>query len=106
MLIGVGERKDGLYYFRRVSRVKTLKINGAYSLGLWHKLVGHPSMRITKLVPTFGSSRNSKMLNKACDVCQRAKHTRDEFPLSDHKVGDVFQLIHYDLWGAYKAPSY
>ena len=51
MLIGAGEWKDGLYYFRRVSHVKTLKIDGAYSLDLWHKLVGHPSMKITKLVP-------------------------------------------------------
>ena len=57
------------YYFQRVPRVKALKIDGANSLDLWHKLMGHPSMKITNLVPAFGSSRNSMMLNKACDVC-------------------------------------
>ena len=75
------EHRDGLYYFQRILHVYALKIDGAYSLDLWHKQMRHPSMKTTKLVPAFGSSGNSMMLNKACDVCQRAKHTRDKFPL-------------------------
>ena len=61
---------DELYCFQRIPRVKALKINGADSLDLWHKRMGHPSMKIAKLIPAFGSSRNNMMLNKACDVCQ------------------------------------
>ena len=85
--------------------MKALKTDGVNSLDLWHKCLGHPSLKITKLVPKVDPSENNKILNKACDVCQRAKQTRDQFPLSDHKASDVFELIHCDLWGAYRTPS-
>lgn len=45
------------------------------------------------------------MKNKACDVCFRAKQTRDVFPLSTHTATSSFGLIHCDLWGPYRTPS-
>ena len=42
--------------------------------------LGHPSVRVLKLVPIIRSSRNKKCLNKACVVCPMAKQTRDAFP--------------------------
>jgi hypothetical protein len=44
-------------------------------------------------------------MNKACEVCQRAKQNREKFTLSNSKASDVFELIHCDLWGAYRTPS-
>nr|GMD68582.1 retrovirus-related Pol polyprotein from transposon TNT 1-94 [Ipomoea batatas] len=56
MPIGAGERRDGLYYFRKVSRAKAFKTEVVDSLDLWHKRLGHPSMRSTKLIPMVSSS--------------------------------------------------
>lgn len=45
-------------------------------------------------------------MNKASEVCQRAKQNRENFTLSNHKASDVFELIHCNLWGAYRTLSY
>ena len=73
MLIGAGERRDGLYYFKGIPQINTMKISNKASLDLWHQRLGHPSLRITKLVPEVHSSNQENSLNKNCDVCQRAK---------------------------------
>ena len=72
-LIGAGERRDGLYFFRGVPRVQALTASGMASLDLWHKRLGHPSLQITKLVPEVSVRKPKTKLNKSCDVCQRAK---------------------------------
>ena len=105
MLIGAGERRDGLYYFRGMSRVHAMKVNGVASLDLWHKRLGHPSLQVTKLVPEVDLRDKNKRLNKNCDVCQRAKQSRDKFPVSKHKASAIFELIHCDLWGPYRTIS-
>ena len=56
MLIGAGERRDGLYYFKGIPRINTMKISDKAYLDLWHQRLGHPSLRITKLVPEVNSS--------------------------------------------------
>ncbi|GJZ09610.1 ribonuclease H-like domain-containing protein [Tanacetum coccineum] len=43
-----------------------------------------------------------KFSSEPCDVCHRAKQTREPFPLSDHKSKMVGQLVHLDVWGPYK----
>ncbi|KAH0722340.1 hypothetical protein KY289_005384 [Solanum tuberosum] len=76
--------------------------NGADSPNLWHKHLGHPSLRVTKLASNVIPTNDSEMMNKACDVCQRAKQTRDRFPLSENKACDKFELVHCDLWDLYR----
>jgi hypothetical protein len=63
--------------------------------------MGHPSFKITQLVSNVGS-KNGEFANKACDVCQREKQSRDNFPLSNNKATSIFELIHCDLWGPYQ----
>ena len=65
--------------------------------------MGHPSEKVVKLLPPVRNSKGS--LNKACEVCFRAKHPRDKFPLSDNKATRIFEKIHCDLWGSYKHSS-
>ncbi|KAF9677048.1 hypothetical protein SADUNF_Sadunf08G0067100 [Salix dunnii] len=67
MLIGAGERRDGLYYFKRIPRVQALRISRRISLDLWHKRLGHLSMRIIQLVPEV--EKHSDNVNEICDVC-------------------------------------
>ena len=102
MLIGMGERRDGLYYFRGIRHEKVFKVGDMSLFDLWHKRMRHPSLKITQLIPNIDSSVTG---NKACDVCQRAKQIRDSFPLSSHKASSSFELVHCDLWGPYKTPS-
>lgn len=85
--------------------MEALKTVGISSIELWHKRLGHPSLKVTKLASKVDFSKSSGILNKACDVCQRAKQTREKFSLSDHKASDIFEFVHCDLWGTYKTPS-
>ena len=105
MLIGAGERRDGLYYFRGMTQVQAMKATSGVSLDVWHKRLGHPSLKVTKLVPGVSVKENKYRLEKNCEVCQRAKQTRDKFPVSEHKASSIFELIHCDLWGPYNTPS-
>ncbi|KAJ1407550.1 Retrovirus-related Pol polyprotein from transposon TNT 1-94 [Sesbania bispinosa] len=49
MLIGVGERRDGLYFFKGIRSEKAHKASGTGELNLWHQCMGHPSFKVTKL---------------------------------------------------------
>ncbi|WKA11474.1 hypothetical protein VitviT2T_028969 [Vitis vinifera] len=105
-LIGTGVRRDGLYYFggAKGDSVQHVSVHNATStLELWHKRMGHPSEKVVKLLPPVSNLKGS--LNKACEICFRAKHPRDKFPLSDNKATRIFEKIHCDLWGSYKHVS-
>jgi len=101
----MSERRDGLYYFKGTPRISAVKIDKGASLDLWHERLGHPSMRLIKLVPTVGFQKIGDHLNKCGDICQRAKQTRQKFPVSDFRASDVFELIHCDLCGPYRHVS-
>lgn len=40
-----------------------------------------------------------------CEVCHKAKQTREPFPLSEHQSKHLGDLVHLDLWGPYKVTS-
>jgi transposase InsO family protein len=105
MLIGAGKRKDGLYYFQGIRKEKACKADGVNIVELWHKRMGHPSMKITQLIPGINRHGSGMDFNKACDICFRAKQTREKFPLSEHNASSIFEIIHCDLWGPYRTPS-
>ncbi|CAH9142457.1 unnamed protein product [Cuscuta epithymum] len=104
-LIGAGERRDVLFYFRGVTTLHTVQTSAFSEFELWHRRMGHPSDRVLKLLPVIASSSSQKRLNKACEVCPQAKQVRDSFPASNNKASRILELIHCDLWGPYKTPS-
>ncbi|CAH9097073.1 unnamed protein product [Cuscuta epithymum] len=104
-LIGAGERRDVLFYFRGVTTLHTVQTSAFSEFELWHRRMGHPSDRVLKLLPVIASSSSQKKLNKACEVCPQAKQVRDSFPASNNKASRILELIHCDLWGPYKTPS-
>jgi len=85
--------------------VKACRVEGITQLEVWHKRLGHPSWQITQLVSNGSRNRVSGLHNKFCDTCQRAKQTRETFPLSNNQASNAFDLIHCDLWGPYRNPS-
>ena len=102
--IGTSIRRDGLFYFEGVNYAQQISVNAVSStLDLWHKRMGHPSEKVVKLLPPVSSCRGS--LNKVCDVCLRAKHSRNTFTLSDNKASRIFEKVHCELWGPYRHPS-
>lgn len=65
--------------------------------------MGHLSEKVIKSLPFISNCKEH--LNKACEVCHRAKQSRESFPLSTNKASRIFELIHRDLWGPYNTPS-
>ena len=64
-------------------------IEATSALELWHRRLGHPSEKVIKLLPHVSS--NKDRLAKGCEVCFRAKHHRDVFPLSENKCTRIFE---------------
>lgn len=76
------------------------------SRDLWHRRLGHPSPRVLSFLSGVGVFKNNVgVLENSCDVCIRAKQTRDKFNESSNKADAPFSMIHCDLWGPYKTSS-
>ena len=101
MVIGTGERCKGLYYFKNGLPAQALKAGTIYMFNLWHRRMGHPSSKIVGLI----SGDRELSSNKSCDICLKAKQTRETFSSSDNAANEIFDLIHCDLWGPYRVPS-
>ena len=71
---------------------------------LWHRRRGHPSYKALSTLPLF---KNFKIdfSDSQCDICFKAKQTRQVFPDSFNKADFPFALIHCDVWGPYRTPS-
>jgi len=78
--------------------------DGCAIIGCWHCRLGHPPSKTMEML-TFSNSNKSSFDSKSCDICIRAKQTRDSFPLSINKTSEVFELVHCDLWGPYGTTS-
>lgn len=105
-LIGAGERRDRIYFFRKILTVHVVYAHVLFEFELWHNRLGHPSRKVLKLVLVIGEISFQKKLNKACVVCAQAKQTCDCFPIRDSKSECIFALIHCDLWGPYRTTSF
>lgn len=105
MLIGVGERMDEIYLYHGARNARAFHISHENQLDLWHKRMGHPSFKVVQLIPNAHGIRRSEYLSKGCDVCERAKQTKEKFPLSTCRASASFDLIHCDLWGPYRTLS-
>ncbi|GJU74442.1 ribonuclease H-like domain-containing protein [Tanacetum coccineum] len=40
-----------------------------------------------------------------CEICHKAKQTREPFPLSSHRSTKVGDVVHLDVWGPYRVTS-
>jgi hypothetical protein len=103
MVIGAGEQREGLYYFKHaVVAATTTTINTPKSLTLWHQRLGHASFQVVEKIPNLCYDKQNNSCTQTRDVCLRAKQTRDVFPISNNKAMQNFQLIHCDVWGPYR----
>ncbi|CAA7047384.1 unnamed protein product [Microthlaspi erraticum] len=104
ILIGAGEERDGVYYFKDVMAARIHRAVADSDSTLWHQRLEHPSFSVFSSLPQF-SGVSKPVCSGPCDVCFRAKQTREVFSDSINKTTDCFQLIHVDVWGPYRVPS-
>ncbi|CAH9113677.1 unnamed protein product, partial [Cuscuta epithymum] len=104
MPIGVGERRGG-FTFSGVW-IKHERMQGSSdSRDLWHSRLGHPSMKVLRLLGSLNKPLLNSDQNKICDACMRGKQTRDSFDVSNARAVEPFELIHCDVWGPYRVLS-
>ncbi|GKB01641.1 hypothetical protein Tco_0829685 [Tanacetum coccineum] len=107
-VLGIGEQCEGLYCYNDKgikSNTSTLRFQCMLSQHDWHCGLGHPADPVLNVLKN--SLNIDKKDNIVCyEICQRAKQTREHFPLSDHKSKSLGDLVHLDLWGPYKITSY
>ncbi|GAA0161248.1 hypothetical protein LIER_17608 [Lithospermum erythrorhizon] len=103
MLIGLGERRGGLYYLRGGIEKQANRAVETQDPIVWHRRLGHTSASIVNSLPFVFCPKNS--LDKPCDICYQAKQTHESFSLSDNIACSPFDLVHCDLWGPYRIPS-
>nr|GEX15260.1 ribonuclease H-like domain-containing protein [Tanacetum cinerariifolium] len=106
--MGTGSEFGGLYLFDIESSKSIGNVNMIHcydvSKDLWHNRLGYPIDQVLLVLKNdIGLSKSTSVT--ACEVCHRAKQTRDPFPLSDHKSEKLGELIHLDLWGPYRVTS-
>nr|GEW46252.1 ribonuclease H-like domain-containing protein [Tanacetum cinerariifolium] len=64
-------------------------------------MLGHPSDQVVDMLHhDLNFTKDSQV--SPCDICHKAKQTREPFPFSDHHITTISELIHLDLWGLYK----
>jgi len=104
--LGIGKEDNGLYFLKDEPIAACLAGSTdqeAEDDSIWHKRLGHPSKSVFDLIPVVMTNTNA---HKPCEICPLAKQTRFKFPVSDSHSTAIFQLIHIDVWGPYKVPTY
>ncbi|GJY37100.1 ribonuclease H-like domain-containing protein [Tanacetum coccineum] len=97
----------GLYYLDCEGincNKSSVHIQSCLSQHDWHCRLGHPADPVLGVLKPELKIDNTKQ-TEYCETCQRAKQTREPFPLSDHTSSSLGDLVHLDLWGPYKVTS-
>ncbi|GKB56849.1 ribonuclease H-like domain-containing protein [Tanacetum coccineum] len=100
--VGTGNECGGLYMFDEDKNGKSVcgMSNSMFvchvSKDLWHYRLSHPSNQVL-----FVLSKNSGLKYdihvSPCDICHKAKQTRDPFPWSANKSVSVGDPVHLDI---------
>ncbi|XP_075081677.1 uncharacterized protein LOC142166399 [Nicotiana tabacum] len=80
-----------------------VQANATSDVKLWHVRLGHLPFSAMKYSDFLHFKSNSEFI---CDVCLKAKQTRNPFPVSSIKSKHIFELIHVDTCGPYKSNTY
>ncbi|GJY72121.1 ribonuclease H-like domain-containing protein [Tanacetum coccineum] len=107
--VWISNQCNGLYLFDVDNACKiasTSSIASCFvSKTLWHQRLGHPADQVLDVLKTALNLNSHYVSDHLCDTCNKAKQTREPFPLSDHKSTKIGQLVHLDVWGPYKVVS-
>ncbi|GJT21426.1 ribonuclease H-like domain-containing protein [Tanacetum coccineum] len=109
-IMGTSSESGGLYLFdidkigKSVNAVSNSVFACYVSSKLWHCRLGHPVDQVLSILgKQLGFSKKDHI--SPCDICHKAKQTREPFPLSDHKSKFVGDIVLYDVLGPYRVVS-
>ncbi|GKA36129.1 retrovirus-related pol polyprotein from transposon TNT 1-94 [Tanacetum coccineum] len=108
-VLGTGSEFADLYLFDEKYNVSSTPYKSEYfacyvSKDIWHNRLGHPANQVLNLLKGSLNLNHIKH-DLPCEVCHKAKQSREPFPLSETKSTILGQLIHLDVWGPYKVVS-
>nr|GEV89762.1 integrase, catalytic core [Tanacetum cinerariifolium] len=101
-LIGAGRCKNGLYRMGMLGMKRKALMS---KVDIWHKRLGHASGEKLNQI-SFLRNISFKNKDRICDSCAKSKLTRQPFPTSVTKTNACFDLLHCDIWGKYRTPSF
>ncbi|GJU76308.1 ribonuclease H-like domain-containing protein [Tanacetum coccineum] len=91
--VGIGRQFNGLYMFDVDNACKIVSNNCIstcfVSQTLWHQRLGHPANQVLDALKTSLNLDSHSTSDHLCDTCNKAKQTRESFPLSDHKSNKI-----------------
>nr|GEU85732.1 ribonuclease H-like domain-containing protein [Tanacetum cinerariifolium] len=108
-VLGTGSEFGGLYLFDKAYNKSTMANNIKFVScfvykEVWHCRLGHHANQVLKVLK--GSLNLANLDHEGpCEVCHKAKQTRDSLPLSENELIIFGQLMHLDVWGPYKVIS-
>ncbi|GJU03349.1 ribonuclease H-like domain-containing protein [Tanacetum coccineum] len=106
--LGIGSEFGGLYLFdmNKSNCIGQSNVVMSFHVSklLWHNRLGHPAEQVLSVLKKDLNISDNTFV-PMCEVYQRAKQTREPFPLSDHMSKTLRELVHLDLWGPYKVHS-
>nr|GEX49922.1 ribonuclease H-like domain-containing protein [Tanacetum cinerariifolium] len=84
-LLGTGSVTGGLYLFD-VDKCGSCNFVSVYHVfsELWHRRLDHPADQVLSILGKNIGFKNYDNISP-CDICHKAKKTREPFPLNDHK---------------------
>nr|GEY74080.1 ribonuclease H-like domain-containing protein [Tanacetum cinerariifolium] len=107
-ILGTGSESSGLYMFDMELDNNLGKVNMDVSCyvakDLWHNRLGHPADEVLNVLKNDLNMTKSTNVS-TCEVCHRAKQTKDPIFLSDNKSKKLSELIYLDLWGLYNVTN-
>ncbi|GKA21412.1 ribonuclease H-like domain-containing protein [Tanacetum coccineum] len=103
-LWGLVVKNGGIYMFDYVyplsfnsQTIGNLSAICFISKSMWHTRLGHPSNQaVSMLQHDLNFTKDSYV--SPCDICHKAKQTREPFPFSDHHTTEIGELIHLYLF--------
>lgn len=101
-----GELVNGLYCFIGLSGHACFAFaNNSVTYFTWHKRFGHPSNTVLNILKPVLNLPDINV-SSSCEVCYKAKQSREPFLISSHKSTTLFDHVHADVWGPYNIKSY
>ncbi|XP_075092494.1 retrovirus-related Pol polyprotein from transposon RE1 [Nicotiana tabacum] len=109
---GIGKEKHGLYILQGglsqdSSATSINKCAHAASLNnsidIWHWRLEHAPIDVIRKLDALSTLNKGPQYGHVCPV---AKKSKLPFSLSTSVSNVAFELVHYDIWGPYRVPSY
>ena len=62
----------------------------------WHNRLGHPADKALNVLKPLLIFDNESVM--PCEVCHKAKQSKESFPISEHKSSIIGELIYLYVW--------